>query len=201
MYSNHTRLSATMFPLSVLLFSVVPLIKFSSSVTTINPYPPGIPHHRPSGDPEPPPPYEHTSYSASITASTNAPRTHTLSTAPTSSTAASQRGAGDPCGPSNQTNFESTLNTCGQINTTYPQGPSTYGVQCLYANPSWHQVINTTSCASNIDDICLTMSSTKAIVSQWNWSSGVCIHSLFLLLPLLLLLAPPIYHKEQSAPS
>lgn len=176
-----------MFPLSILLISVVTLIKFSSSVTTDS-YPAAVPYHRPAVPPDPAFPYEHTSSSASRTASINASPIQTFSTAPAKSSAASQRGAGDPCGPSNQTDFESTLNTCGQINTTYPQGPSTYGVQCLYANPSWHQVINITSCEININDICLTMKSTKATVSQWNWSSGVCLHSLLLL---VLLPAPP----------
>lgn len=115
-------------------------------------------------------------HSATITSSTNAPHIQTSPATPAASTAASQRGAGDPCGPkSNQTDFESTLNTCYKINTTYTHAPSIYGVQCLNTNPSWNQSINLTSCATNIDNICSRFIASSVSVSQWNWSSGVCI--------------------------
>lgn len=59
------------------------------------------------------PPYntpQSISQSATITSSTNASHLQTSSTAPAKSTAASHRGAGDPCGPQGiQTDFESTL--------------------------------------------------------------------------------------------
>lgn len=114
-----------------------------------------------------------TSQSATITSSTNASQIQTSSAAPAMSTAASHGGAGDPCGPQgNQTDFESTINTCGQINTTYTDAPSIYGVQCLNANPSSNQSINTAYCASNIANLCGTINDAKATVSQWNWSSG-----------------------------
>lgn len=186
---------------------------FSSSSVSVNAYPYVKPSYNPDFKPAPDPSYHihrlhrvitsasitvSANPSASITVSANASRNQNSSSAPATSTAASQRGAGDPCGPGNQTDFESTLNTCGSINTTYTQSPSTYGVQCLNANPSLNQSINTTACASNIDNICLTMISTRATVSQWNWSSGVCLHSLLFLL--LLLLAPRIYPEDNFTP-
>ena len=118
-----------------------------------------------------------------------------------------QRGAGDPCGPgtnngndyqSTQTDFESTLNTCGEINTTFTHAPSIYGVQCLNANPSWKQSINLTSCTSNIDDLCDTIALGRAPESQWSWSSGVCLYifsSIFLRHPGSL---PPKRHETKG---
>lgn len=116
------------------------------------------------------------------------------------------RGAGDPCGPgsengdfqSTQTDFESTLNTCGKINTTFTDAPSIYGVQCLNANPSWNQAINLTSCTSNIYDLCRTITEGLAPASQWSWSSGVCIYifsSIFLRHPGSL---PPKRHETKG---
>ena len=89
-------------------------------------------------------------------------------------TAVSKHETGDPCGPQgSQTDLESTLYTCGQINTTYTHAPSRYGVQCLSANPNWKQSINITSCATNIENLCDAMVAGRLVESQWNWSSGV----------------------------
>ena len=121
----------------------------------------------------------------------------------------SHRGAGDRCGPYsdsnyqlNQTDFETTLNTCGDINTTFTHAPSIYGVQCLNANPSWHQSIDVTSCASNAQDLCGTVAYGSVPESQWSWSSGVCIISIFFCLftPIVVLASPvpPERHQTQG---
>lgn len=113
-----------------------------------------------------------------------------------STTAVVHRGAGDPCGPrGRQTDVESTLNTCGKINTTYTHAPSTYGVQCLNANPSWNQSINVTSCASNLNNLCESILEDNTNVSQWTWSSGVCdICDFPFFLPFLL----PTHHRPPA---
>ena len=104
----------------------------------------------------------------------------------------SHRGAGDPCGPYStdseypayQTDFETTINTCGPINTTFTHAPSIYGVQCLHANPSWNQWIDITSFPSNVQDLCSKIAGGHAPASQWTWSSGVCTYSLLSLYPI-----------------
>ena len=185
----------------------------------LDPYPDPYPDPHPDGLPAPNPgPYPNsdvphpvskhypygkrsprqTSSSAGPTsmASNTGLRTTASPTAPPQSTsaaaAASHRGSGDPCGPTgNQTDFESTLNTCGAINTTFMDAPSEYGVQCRNAYPSLHQRINVSSCASNIENMCNLLARGQAKVSEWNWSSGVRIRfsfpPLFLVLFLLLL--------------
>lgn len=167
---------------SLLLISFLTFIKPSFSATVepasvkhvypsqINPQKDSSPYMPPLAKPRKP-----------TTTSNHVSHIQASSAHPARSTVASHRGAGDPCGPvGNQTEFESTLNTCGQINSTYTHAPSIYGVQCLKANPTFNQTINTTSCASNIDDICEKISSSRATVSGWNWSSGVCQHFLLL---------------------
>lgn len=130
-----------------------------------------------------------TSQSAAVISNTPHLKTSSPAAPAQSTTAVVHRGAGDPCGPKGrQTDVESTLNTCGRINTTYTHTPSRYGVQCLNANPSWHQSINVTSCASNLNNICESIIEDTTSVSQWNWSSGVWDFSDFsLLFPVLLL--------------
>ena len=61
----------------------------------------------------------------------------------------------------------------GPINTTYTHNASEYGVQCITSDPSWDQHINVSSCNSNIVEMCDNIAAGTAIVSQWNWSSGV----------------------------
>lgn len=179
-FTTTTR-SAMIFSPSILI-SFLTLIKssFSDTVGVKESLPvKGTPYSSINFQEEAPPPPPHsyhpqiTRQSASRTSTANASHIQTSSAAPAKSTAASLRGAGDPCGPQgNQTDFESTLNTCGQINTTYTHAPSIYGVQCLNVNPSWNQSIRTTSCVSNIDEMCDLISESKANVSQWTWSSG-----------------------------
>ena len=137
-----------------LLISILPLIKPSFSFT----------YHR-----------------TTMTSSTNALHIQTSSAAPApaTSTAASQPGGGDPCVPASNQDFESTLNTCYKINTTDTDAPSVYGVQCLNVNPSWNQSINLTSCVTNIVNICGRFIASTVTVSQWNWSSGVCMMIFF----------------------
>ncbi|KAF6231228.1 hypothetical protein HO173_010560 [Letharia columbiana] len=162
------------FPLSLLLISILTLINSTFSATIL---PASLDHNvyshfKPQGEAPPYVPPQTNSRSASLTSS-RISHIQTSSAAPARSTTVSHRGAGDPCGPQgNQTDFESTLNTCGQINTTYTDAPSIYGVQCLNTNPSWNQSINTTSCASNINDICAAIVSSQVTASQWTWSSG-----------------------------
>ena len=182
-----------LLPLSLFLVFTLTLLKCAFSTATEQPNPVNRFHHsyarsRPHGNPsETPPAYyqgQTTSQIATVTSFANPSHLQTSAAARAQFTAAFHRGAGDPCGPQgHQTDFESTLNTCGQINTTYTHAPSRYGVQCLNSNPSWSQSINITSCASNMDNICSSIAKGTTIVSQWNWSSGVCIKFNLLLLP------------------
>ena len=153
---------------SLLLVSVLTLIRSSLSTITLQALPGYVPVDNrllPSGESGP---------------STNA--TSNQTSARHNST--SNRGAGDPCGPrstqtdfqNTQTDIESTINTCGAINTTFTHAPSIYGVQCLHANPSWNQTVNVASCFSNLVGICQTITQGLAPRSQWSWSSGVCIY-------------------------
>ena len=198
-----------MFPPS-LLVCILTLITPSFSVTSKipgeypDPYPDRLPgpHSGPYAGPYPSGYAPHPNYdwnprttspsaSPASMANTTGHRTTASSTATPQSTsaaaAAPHRGSGDPCGPTgDQTDFESTLNTCGAINTTYTDAPSEYGVQCLNAYPSLHQSINVSSCASNIEYMCVLLADGKAKVSQWNWSSGVRI-PFFFSSPLLVL--------------
>lgn len=70
--------------------------------------------------------YEPQTTSQSGAVISNTPRLKTSPAAPApSTTAVFHRGAGDPCGPKGrQTDVESTLNTCGQINTTTLRPPA-----------------------------------------------------------------------------
>ena len=202
-----TTTVAIMLPLSLFLFlfSDLILVRSSFSATSIS-NPVGHPRlswaiKPPIRSPSPRPlsgfeQHKTTSQNATMTSFANASHPQTSSAAPTQTTGASQRGAGDPCGPrGEQTDFESTLNTCGQINTTYTDAPSRYGVQCLNANPSLNQSINTLACSSNINHLCRAITDATVVASQWNWSSGVCIH--FLLFLLLLAYRQPRKHNEK----
>lgn len=189
-------------PLPLFLVSVLTLVRSSFSVdaeldvvdhflstyiiptNTIS-----IAQKSPSGSPTVSHGPQTTSQSAAVIHSANTPRFKTSPAAPVQpTTAVFHRGAGDPCGPKGrQTDVESTINTCGRINTTDTHAPSRYGVQCLNANPSWDQSINVTSCASNLNNICESIIEDTTSVSQWNWSSGVCNVSDFsFFLPVLL---------------
>ena len=124
--------------------------------------------------PEPAPPDDPTRSSSAPARTTTASTSAAPARSPPAA-AAPLRGKGDPCGPTYQTDFESTLNTCGQVNTTYTHAPSLFGVQCLHANPSWKQHVNVSSCILNIDNLCGAVIGGLVKASQWYWSSGVCI--------------------------
>ena len=170
---DHTT-STMIFPQSLLLVCVLTLIRSSVSKPTHHVSPSYVP--TPDGqtpDPKPAPIYLNVSSTNTTGNQTSARQNST-----------SHRGAGDPCGPYSsypnyqmkQTDFETTINTCGKINTTFTHAPSIYGVQCLNANPSWDQAINLTSCASNMDSKCSSIAEGFEPASQWSWSSGVCIY-------------------------
>ncbi|KAM0805689.1 hypothetical protein BDR22DRAFT_884660 [Usnea florida] len=158
------------FPQSLLLVCVLTLIRSSVSKPTHHVTPSYVPI--PDGQtPDPKP--------AAIPLNVSSTNTTGNQTSARQNST-SHRGAGDPCGPYSsypnyqmkQTDFETTINTCGKINTTFTHAPSIYGVQCLNANPSWDQAINLTSCASNMDSKCSSIAEGFEPASQWSWSSG-----------------------------
>lgn len=49
---------------------------------------------------------------------------------------------------------------------TYGHAPNLYGVRCLDLNPSWHQSINVSFCASSINSFCSAINEGRVAASS-----------------------------------